>query len=68
MIKLLCLSRKAEQVVIMYWIKMKKNKKAQVPGWIYIIGLIIGLFVIAFFIWVTVKSGGAQSDWLGKIR
>lgn len=54
--------------MIMYWIKMKKNKKAQVPGWIYIIGLIIGLFVIAFFIWVTVKSGGAQSDWLGKIR
>jgi len=50
----------------MCWIKMKK--KASIPGWIYIVGLIIGLFVIAFFIWVTVKSGGQQADWLGKIR
>jgi len=68
MIRLSCRLVKAAQVVIMLLIKMKKNKKASVPGWIYLIGLIIGLFVIALFIWVTVKSGGAQSELLSGIR
>jgi uncharacterized protein (DUF983 family) len=47
---------------------MKKNKRAEVPGWAYIVALIIGLFVIAFFIWVAAKSGGQQISWLSKIR
>ncbi|HLF54887.1 MAG TPA: hypothetical protein VI612_04150 [Candidatus Nanoarchaeia archaeon] len=35
-----------------------KSKLGQeLPGWTYIVGLILGLFVLGFLIWLAVKSG-----------
>lgn len=53
--------------VTMSLIKMK-SKKADMPGWSYIVAMIIGLFVIAFIIWVAVKSGGKQVELLNFFR
>lgn len=46
-----------------------KNRKAgiDVPGWAYLIALIIGLFVLLFAIWLAAKSGQTQISWLEKI-
>ncbi|MBW2970043.1 hypothetical protein KY319_02875 [Candidatus Woesearchaeota archaeon] len=33
------------------------NKKADIPGWVQIVGIIIALIVLAFLIWLAVKSG-----------
>lgn len=45
-----------------------KSKKGDIPGWSYIVALIIGLLVIAFIVWLAVKSGSKQVDLLGQIR
>jgi hypothetical protein len=45
-----------------------KNRKAMdIPGWAYVIALIIGLFVILFAIWIAAKSGSKQSGFLEQI-
>lgn len=37
---------------------MKQQKKAQeFPGWAVILSLIIGLLILIFLIWLSVKSG-----------
>ena len=42
---------------------MLDSKKGDIPGWMYIIGLILGLFALIMIIYITVKSGklGAES-------
>jgi hypothetical protein len=44
-----------------------KNKKADIPMWGYIVALTIGLFVIAFIIFVSLKSKGGILSMLGQI-
>ena len=44
------------------------QKKASLPGWAYIVALIIGLFVIAFLIWLAVKATGKQIEILDILR
>jgi len=36
------------------------NKKGDIPGWVYIIGLIVGLIIVGFFLWVSLKSQQAN--------
>jgi len=44
------------------------NKKAfELPGWAYVIGLIIALFVLLFVIWLSTKSGYSIVDTLRGI-
>lgn len=45
-----------------------KNKKADIPIWGYIVGLIIGLFVLALIIVISIKSKGGMIGLLGQIR
>jgi hypothetical protein len=36
------------------------GKKAQeIPGWAYIVGLIVGLIGLVVLIWISIKSGKA---------
>lgn len=56
-----------ELIAIMCLIKMK-NKKADIPIWGYIVGLIIGLFVLALIIVISIKSKGGMIGLLGQIR
>ena len=47
-----------------------KNRKAlmqDIPGWIYVIALIIGLFVLLFAIWIAAKSGQKSTSFLEKL-
>jgi hypothetical protein len=45
------------------------NRKAmEIPGWVYVIALIIGLFVLLFAIWLTAKAGQKQAGWMEWIR
>ncbi len=47
---------------------MWKNRKAtEIPGWAYVIALIIGLFVLLFAIWIAAKAGQKQVGFLGQI-
>lgn len=49
---------------------MWKNRKAMmedIPGWIYVIALIIGLFVLLFAIWLAAKSSQRQVGWFEKL-
>ncbi len=53
--------------VLLYLIKM--NKKAfELPGWAYVVALIIGLFVILFAWWLFTKSGQGMVDILRSIK
>jgi len=56
-----------ELIAIMCLTKMK-NKKADIPIWGYIVGLIIGLFVLALIIVISIKSKGGMIGLLGQIR
>ena len=49
-------------------IKMKSKKAMDLPGWGYVIALIIGLFVIGLIVWVTIKSGGNMRNWLDVLK
>jgi hypothetical protein len=45
----------------------KSRKANEIPGWIYVIALIIGLFILLFAIWIAAKAGQSQSGFLGRI-
>lgn len=38
--------------------------KGEIPGWAFVIGLILGLFALVFLIWLAVKSGKTSSELL----
>lgn len=40
----------------------------ELPGWAFIIGLILGLFAIAFLVWLALKSGKATLGPLGRLK
>ena len=40
----------------------------ELPGWAYVIGLILGIFALLFLIWLAAKSGRASVDQLGGLR
>lgn len=40
----------------------------ELPGWTYIVGLILGLFVLAFLIWLAVKSGKLSVQNIMKLK
>lgn len=45
------------------------NKRGQdLPGWAYVVALILGLFAIIFLIWLSVKSGNASVDLFGRLK
>ncbi len=47
----------------------KMNKKAfELPGWAYVIGLVIALFVILFVLWLSTKSGYSMVDTLRGLK
>ena len=47
---------------------LQKNKRADLPGWTYIVGLILGLFAIIFLIWLSIKAGHTSVDQLNILR
>jgi len=47
----------------------KMNKNAfELPGWGYVIGLVIALFVILFVLWLSTKSGYSMVDTLRGLK
>ena len=44
------------------------DKKAELPGWTYVVALIIGLVVILLGIWIFTKSGQGIVETLRGIR
>ncbi len=45
------------------------GKKAQeLPGWAFIVGLILGLIALIFLIWLAVKGGKTTVGQLGELR
>lgn len=45
------------------------NKRAQdIPGWTFIVGLIIGLLLLGLIIFFIVKSGSYTSGQLGPLK
>jgi hypothetical protein len=40
------------------------DKKAELPGWAYVVALIIGFFVLLFVIWLATKSSYSIVDQL----
>jgi len=44
------------------------NKKASMPGWAYVVALIIGLFVIILIIWIAIKSGSTTKGYLDIVK
>lgn len=38
------------------------------PGWAFIVALIIGLFVLGFLVWLAVKGGRASVEQIGGLR
>lgn len=47
---------------------IKMNKNGELPGWAYVIGLVIALVVLLFVIWISVKSGSSITDSLRGLR
>jgi len=43
------------------------NKKGDIPGWAYIIALIIGLFILLLGLYVAWKSGQKQTGILEEV-
>ena len=43
-------------------------KGQELPGWAYIVGLILGLFAIILLIWIAVKSGHAGADQILRLK
>ncbi len=39
-------------------------KAQELPGWAYIVALILGLFALIFLIWLAVKSGRTGAEQL----
>ncbi|MBW3001719.1 hypothetical protein KY338_00995 [Candidatus Woesearchaeota archaeon] len=44
------------------------NKKAEMPGWAYVVALIIGLLVIILIIWIATKSSSTTKGYLDIIK
>lgn len=40
----------------------------EIPGWMFVIGLILGLIAIVFLIWLAVKSGKTSVETLTELR
>lgn len=40
----------------------------EIPGWAYIVGLILALFALAFLLWLAVKSGRTTVEQLAGAR
>lgn len=40
----------------------------EIPGWIYVIALVIGFFVMLYAWYITAKSGQKQIGWLEWLR
>ncbi|VVB81064.1 Uncharacterised protein [uncultured archaeon] len=40
----------------------------ELPGWVFVIGLILGLFALIFLIWLAVKSGKTSVQTLTDIK
>ena len=38
------------------------------PGWAYVVALIIGLLVLGLIIWIAVKSGSTTKSYLAIIK
>jgi len=47
--------------------KMMKSKKGEVPGWIYVISLILGIILIIIIAYFAYKSGQKQVNLLGDL-
>lgn len=47
---------------------MKMNKKADIPGWVEIVGLIIALLGLVFLIWFALKSGKTGVEVITELR
>jgi len=46
---------------------MKYKKAQEFPGWFVILGMILGLLILIFLIWLSVKSGQRGADVLGGL-
>lgn len=44
------------------------TKKADIPGWVQVVGLIIALLALAFIIWLTVKSGQKGAEVISGLK
>ena len=44
------------------------DKKAELPGWSYVVALIIGFFLLLFIIWLATKSGYSIVDQLRGLK
>jgi hypothetical protein len=53
-----------------YWLKNlnKTNKKASIPGWGYVVALIIGLFLIVALVMISIKSKNFLLDKIEFIK
>lgn len=51
-----------------FYTGLKMNKQADIPGWAYIIALIIGLCIILFAFWLFTRSGQGMVDLLRGFR
>jgi len=43
------------------------RKAQEFPGWFVILGMILGLLILIFLIWLSVKSGQKGADVLGGL-
>ena len=43
------------------------SKKGEIPGWMFIVGLILGLFALIILIYIAVKSGKGTVEQLGGL-
>lgn len=46
---------------------MWKSRKGDLPGWVYVIALIIGIFVLFLGFWIIAKSGQKQVSFLEQL-
>ncbi|MBD3304648.1 hypothetical protein GF343_05915 [Candidatus Woesearchaeota archaeon] len=44
------------------------NKKAEMPGWAYVVALIIGLLVLILIIWIATKSSSTIKGYLDIVK
>ena len=40
----------------------------ELPGWAFIVALILGLFVLGILIWLAIKGGRASVEQIGGLR
>lgn len=47
-----------------------RNRKAQegIPGWMFVVGLILLLIFLIFVIWLSLKGGSAAREQLFNLR